>query len=281
ENQPEEIQREAAKFEFDQKFDSLNLDQKMLTVVGQNIDRYRQLIEDNFEMNDREKINTALLQMLQLHKDQKDRPDGMPYISHPLEVSRTVVEDFGVKDSELIIASLLHDSVEDQGMKLAKVELETRYGEAISSDNFEEEHKDEIRALALSIIAGEYGDRVASIINKLSNPDFDEIAKQDTDPADKESFQAKKHSLYKEHVAEAIQDPDVLVVKLADYLHNFTNVDKLPESPQKEKLRNKYMPVMPVFRDRMLDESKPMNIPNSDTVIRRLEEAAIKLSHSK
>ena len=152
EGEPEEVQAEGMKFEFEQKLDAMNMDQKMMGLAGQNIEHYRQFIANTFDLAEQEKINETLFQMIEFHKDQKDRPDGMPYISHPLEVSRTVVEDFGIRDVELIEASLLHDTVEDQGVKLAQVELEAKYGEVVGSENFEEDHKDEIRELALSKI---------------------------------------------------------------------------------------------------------------------------------
>lgn len=273
ESEPEEIRNEAMKIEFEQKLDAMNMDQKMLGFVREGLEHYCQLVADRFNLADQEKINQALLEMIEFHKDQKDRPDGRPYISHPLEVSRIVIEDFDIKDTELIQASLLHDTVEDQGIKLAKPELKFKYSKAIDNDNFEEDHQDEIRALALLKIAKQYDDRVANILDKLSSPDFDKLAKEDTDPQDIEKFQARKHELYKEHIAESIKDPDVLIIKLADFLHNFTDAGRLPESSQKEKFRSKYIPVMPIFKERLLDKSRPLMIPKRDLVIRRLEEA--------
>lgn len=258
--------------EFEQRLDAVNLDQRMLTLVGRNIEQFRHLISELFDIDQQEQIYAALLHMLELHKDQEDRPDGMPYISHPLEAARIVVEDFGIDDSELAIAALLHDSVEDQGLKLAKAGLDEKYGEDSEGEDSPKVHEDEIRSLALSRIAETYGERVASVISKLSSPDFGEMAKKECDPADKEKFQAIKHKLYKENVEATIEDPDVLVVKLADFLHNFTNAAELEDSPQKQKYIQKYVPVAQVFIDRLNGDNLPAQISaHKEMIISRLK----------
>lgn len=280
EGEPKEIQHEVMKSEFDKKFDVLNMDQKMFTTVGPNIEHYRHFIENRFDTVQQEQINNAFLKMLELHKDQNARPDGMPYISHPLEVSRTIVEDFEVNDIDLITASLLHDSVEDQGLKLAEAELKEKYGDSVETGGFKDEHMDEIRALALTKIAEQFGERTAEIVSKLSSPDFNSLALKDTDPVDKEKFQARKHELYKEHIEDTIQDPDVLVIKLADFIHNISDACKLPESPQKVKYRQKYVPVTPIFLNRLNINPLPVSINNKENAIMKLNEATSILSQS-
>jgi GTP pyrophosphokinase len=46
------------------------------------------------------------------HQDQK-RKSGEAYVSHPCEVTRILVEEFGVRDPETLAAAVLHDTVED------------------------------------------------------------------------------------------------------------------------------------------------------------------------
>ena len=71
---------------------------------------------ENFEQ--KEKIIEAVDLALSLHSDQRPRPDG-PYIDHILRgVNRLL--NLGVTDPDIIIASALHDSVEDQSSKLAE-----------------------------------------------------------------------------------------------------------------------------------------------------------------
>ncbi|NTV13326.1 MAG: bifunctional (p)ppGpp synthetase/guanosine-3',5'-bis(diphosphate) 3'-pyrophosphohydrolase [Desulfobulbaceae bacterium] len=46
------------------------------------------------------------------HQHQR-RKSGEAYVSHPCEVSRILVEEFGVRDPETLAAAVLHDTVED------------------------------------------------------------------------------------------------------------------------------------------------------------------------
>lgn len=46
------------------------------------------------------------------HQDQR-RKSGEAYVSHPCEVTRILVEEFGVRDPETLAAAVLHDTVED------------------------------------------------------------------------------------------------------------------------------------------------------------------------
>jgi hypothetical protein len=56
---------------------------------------------------------------LKAHGDQKRR-SGMPYITHPLEVAKILVE-LGM-DTESVVGALLHDVVEDTDTSLQAVE---------------------------------------------------------------------------------------------------------------------------------------------------------------
>ncbi|PYT01493.1 MAG: phosphohydrolase [Acidobacteria bacterium] len=48
------------------------------------------------------------------HTDQKRKGnDDQPYINHPLEVANMLVNIGGVSDPDIIVAALLHDTVED------------------------------------------------------------------------------------------------------------------------------------------------------------------------
>ena len=51
------------------------------------------------------------------HKNQKRKgSDGQPYINHPLEVAKLLVSIGKVEDTDVIVAGLLHDTVEDCGV---------------------------------------------------------------------------------------------------------------------------------------------------------------------
>lgn len=67
-----------------------------------------------------------------LHRRQKRKTSGVPYIGHPLGVAALVIEDGGSEDEA--IAALLHDTLEDQGrgfpggVPALAEEIERRFG---------------------------------------------------------------------------------------------------------------------------------------------------------
>jgi GTP pyrophosphokinase len=61
-----------------------------------------------------ERFDRALLLTSELHRKQKRKTSGAPYLSHLLGVCSLVLEDGGSEDEA--IAALLHDAVEDQGV---------------------------------------------------------------------------------------------------------------------------------------------------------------------
>ena len=57
--------------------------------------------------------------------------DGEPYINHLLEVAELIASSSEVLDTELVMAGLLHDTVEDTGVTMQ--ELEERFGKDVAS----------------------------------------------------------------------------------------------------------------------------------------------------
>src|ERR1044071_9612039 len=115
-------------------------------------------LDQHFDDENRLRIDSALHLMLEVHADQADRVDGTPYVEHPLSVGATVLALQEEKDADIIIAALLHDSVEDQAAKLAK--KAGQYGSALADQD-----------VALSYISSRFGQRVAKIVTALTNPD--------------------------------------------------------------------------------------------------------------
>lgn len=59
------------------------------------------------------------------------RKDGFePYINHPIEVTSLLAAVGGVRDQDILIAGLLHDTVEDCGVSFE--EIEERFGRVVA-----------------------------------------------------------------------------------------------------------------------------------------------------
>jgi hypothetical protein len=84
-----------------------------------------------------------------------------------------------------------------------------------------------------------------------------------------------KNQLYKEHVEEAIRNPDIFVIKYADFARNALALGNLPDGAKKDKLRGKYGPViqevfLPAFRS--MAEDHPF-FGRREAIIQELERA--------
>jgi (p)ppGpp synthase/HD superfamily hydrolase len=178
---------------------------------------------------------------IQLHGDQTPRPDG-PYVHHVLRVAGRVVNDFGVKDTDVVIAVLLHDSLEDQYVKLS---LLFDAGAAPTLENA----KKYLREL--------FGDKVLHIVSAVTNP-------HEWDGLDAN----ERNSRYLAHVSEMISDPDVFYVKLSDFSDNGLNIGNLTDKRKQYNLAQKYMPLYGLFAERLsnsdiaIDQSKKKEIVN-------------------
>lgn len=87
------------------------------------------LVEKNFAPEDRNKIITAYKFASEKHKGQR-RAEGPPYIIHPIRAAIILMQEVGVWDSDLIVGILLHDVIEDCGVRLATVKK--RFGKRVA-----------------------------------------------------------------------------------------------------------------------------------------------------
>ena len=129
------------------------------------------------------------------HKNIRRR-SGEPYMLHPIAVARIVVEDIGL-GCKSITAALLHDVVEDTDYTV-----------------------DDIRNL--------FGDKVASLVDgltKIKNV-LDTGDKTISDPLAQQSLQAEN---FKRILLTLNDDVRVVLIKLADRLHNCRTIQHMPE----------------------------------------------------
>ncbi len=136
-------------------------------------------------------LERAYLTAARLHTGQMRR-SGDTFITHPLAVT-TILADIGMTEPTLV-ASLLHDTVEDTAYTL-----------------------DELR--------DEFGDEVAQLVDGVTK--LDKVKYGDT---------AQSETIRKMIVAMS-RDIRVLVIKLADRLHNMRTLRYLKQETQERKAR--------------------------------------------
>ncbi len=125
------------------------------------------------------------------------RRSGEPYILHPIEVAKIVVEDIGL-GCKSICAALLHDVVEDTDYTV-----------------------EDIRKL--------FGDKIASLVDgltKIKNVLDTEDKKRKSDANYYQSIQAEN---LKRILLTLNDDIRVVLIKLADRLHNCRTIEYMPE----------------------------------------------------
>jgi (p)ppGpp synthase/HD superfamily hydrolase len=76
-----------------------------------------------------EKFDRALLYASELHRDQKRKGTGIPYVTHLLAVAAIVGENGGTEDE--IVAALLHDAIEDT--EATGASLASHFGEEVAA----------------------------------------------------------------------------------------------------------------------------------------------------
>lgn len=87
-----------------------------------NLDyQYKKLVKAVGNFNDKELILSAVELARISHKGQK-RDEGQDYIIHPLRIVNSLIFELSIKNSDLLIASILHDVVEDSNTTLQEIE---------------------------------------------------------------------------------------------------------------------------------------------------------------
>jgi GTP pyrophosphokinase len=129
------------------------------------------------------------------------RRSGDPYISHPLAVAG-ILADLGM-DAPTLAAALLHDTVEDTEASLERVTRQ--FGELVGI-----------------IVDG------VTKLDKVKTPERSDAA---------EAARAAQSETIRKMVVAMARDPRVLVVKLADRLHNMRTLRYLPPHKQERKAR--------------------------------------------
>jgi len=180
------------------------------------ISKYIESLSDKYSQIDKELLQRALEVAEQAHKDQK-RASGEPYINHCKAVASTLAE---IQMPPLVVAAgLLHDTVEDTGIDFK--ELKRDFG-------------NEIYNLVQAVT------KLGSLPRVSKPPDKKRTGRKIKEKSSSEEIgdpglwrsELASENLRKTFLAMA-EDPRVVLIKLADRLHNMRTLRYLPEEKQK------------------------------------------------
>ena len=142
-------------------------------------------------------IKDALLFAKKAHQNQF-RKSGEPYIIHPILVA-VIVKLIG-GDDEMVIAALLHDTVEDTDVTIEDIEEK-------------------------------FGKNIKSLVDGLTK--ITEIREEELLSSNSDKKLISSALSFRKMLISSIEDVRVLVIKLCDRVHNMLTLDALNEQKQK------------------------------------------------
>lgn len=184
--------------------------------------------------SDKKKVKEATELAIVLHRNQKRKSrnglENTPYIEHVLRNTLRLFR-WGVEDHEVIIASLLHDVVEDCSIQF----LEDAYHKEGVAEAFARERLE-------AYIECTFSPNIAWIVSCVTNPlTTKDGAKVATLPKE------ERQKLYRDRVAEVIINAQVFQVKVSDFIDNAGGLYHSEDSAFKVSQARKYAPLVDKF----------------------------------
>ena len=170
--------------------------------------------------SDKQRIEKAAKFAIDAHEGQK-RSSGEAYVNHTFAVA-AIVHELGL-DSDVVIAALLHDTVEDTAVTLDQIKQ--FFGNEVSR------LVDGVTKMEAIEEFSEHETEHPESPNKLISVDkLSALSKKNQAKKDKESIKAE--SLRKMMLA-MVDDVRVVLIKLSDRLHNMRTLNAVSKEKQK------------------------------------------------
>ena len=207
-------------FEFDLEYDDqspFGIDpEKDLEFLLSEIDKYDSTI-------DKDVVKQAFYFCHDKHSS-TIRKSGYPYYTHPLNVALILLREFAIHDTASIAAALLHDTIEDVA---------------------------DVEESEISLIFGQDVAEIVQAVTKISNENMSLYGNNvNWDLLDKKQKsilkQKLKASTHRKLFLALVRDIRVVLIKLADRLHNLRTLHYLSNTHQKDislESLNFYVPI--------------------------------------
>jgi hypothetical protein len=127
-------------------------------------------------------------------------------------------------------------------------------------DHAAELSPDGSRAGALAVLARRFGQRVADLVEAVTNPEYE--------PG------RDRNQQYREHVAESLdRSPWARIIKVSDFTDNGVGLIHTT-GPRVERLAAKYAPLIPVLQDVVTRPDTPLSAEARQRILEQLNRAA-------
>ncbi|PKL85286.1 MAG: hypothetical protein CVV22_08445 [Ignavibacteriae bacterium HGW-Ignavibacteriae-1] len=177
---------------------------------------------------DKELISKAFYFCVEMHKG-KYRKSGYPYYTHPLNVTLLLMNELQLHDSNSLAACLLHDTIED------------------------------VEIVSTEMITSEFDEDISEMVDGVTKISHSEIIKPEIYTEDRlpQNFsedtlagpikpRVSKAETYRKLFMALVRDARVIMIKLADRLHNMRTLHYLSPKKQVEiaqETLNFYIPI--------------------------------------
>ncbi|HET9911696.1 MAG TPA: bifunctional (p)ppGpp synthetase/guanosine-3',5'-bis(diphosphate) 3'-pyrophosphohydrolase, partial [Anaerolineales bacterium] len=199
------------------------------------LERLLEQLPENYTLAERELINRAYRVAEEAHREQK-RHSGEPYINHCLAVA-SILADLRVPP-EVIAAGLLHDTVEDTSVTLN--DLKRDFGETIAI------LVDGVTKLT-NLPRVSRDDQHAEKLNGNNGT-------EPSDSSDEDITFGRKRDLVSETLRKTFlamgDDVRVVLIKLADRLHNMRTLGYMPE-PKRKRIAKETLDIFAPLANRL------------------------------
>jgi len=172
-------------------------------------------------------LTAALELAAYLHRDDvRSNRKQLPvdqYVTHPFRLVLRLFR-YGCRDGRVLCAAALHHTVEDHAAAVLALRGETEtQGDPLGSPSDERS--------ALDLLATWFGSDVSRLIEAVTPPQ----------PAGRSV--GERHVSYQAHVTNVVSDPQVCLVKFADFVDNAGSLPYMADSDRRAKLQSKYGPL--------------------------------------
>jgi guanosine-3',5'-bis(diphosphate) 3'-pyrophosphohydrolase len=158
------------------------------------------------------KILDAALFAAQKHTHQRRKGvDAEPYINHLIEVAQLVANATTPAETEVVIAALLHDSIEDVGV--TKQELSVIFGQSVAElvmEVTDDKTKSQIERKRLQVLNAPFKSAGAGLI-KLADKISNLRAINASPPADWSSERKRAYVTWASEVVEGLNSPNPIL----------------------------------------------------------------------
>lgn len=196
---------------------------------------------------DRRTVADAADWAARLHAGQRRTRE--PYLNHLLRVTLRILCYYRITDPDLLVAALMHDSVEDQPW--AMIGRPTNHGPPP-------------RDQAFTALTARHGPRVTRLVTAVTNPEH--------------QAGVDRTRQYLDHLATALADqPWARVIKLSDFTDNGVGIIHTV-GPKVERSARKYTGAVPVLRHLLDRPDTPLEPAVKDHIRHQLNLAEQRFS---